>query len=426
MSEKTRKHAAEYIFFAIAAIQTIIAIVWLSGNLTFFKPDVLSNNYIEASKTLVVDDWMGILYAFIAKLSFCLPLLYILQIACVLVSAIYACICFDISWSFALFVTSAPFLLQSCLEVRPAAIFTALTIVMAATIKKLFETEKIGYAITVAVTYLAMGLLEPSFVTYGFLCLLIPTVLYYFKKKKNAMPFLLMILAAFGAGFVVRMLVSVPMAYGRCESSFGLLLMQRVVWPKIGEFIFFMPDNIEPYVFAEAGVADRLPETILTEFAPKIKEIVGAQGAEDFFFGYTVDALKVSFKSIAFRLFSQYSYYAFMPLSVLAIYLFNLKDTYVPKNIMSWIGETPEIPRIFILVFVFALVFFVAYAIYSRIVVKEKAGKTTALICVLSVTLLSFYSFFFKGPCFDVTEASGIFALWMILFFGAVFKRRKQ
>ncbi|MCR4727467.1 MAG: hypothetical protein K5796_02280 [Lachnospiraceae bacterium] len=426
MSEKTGKHAAEYLFFAIVAIQTIIAIVWLSGNMGYFKPDVLSYNYVEASKTLVVDDRMGILYALIAKLSFCLPLLYILQIICVLVSSVYACFSFGISPCFALYITTAPFLLQTCLEIRPAAIFAALAIGAAATVKQLFEKEKISFLIALALIFLAMGLIEPTFVTYGFFCFLIPTLLYYLRRKKHAMLLLLLILGAFGIGFLVRWLVSVPGAYGRAETSFGLLLMQRVVWPKIGEFIFFMPDNIETNVFVEAGVADRLPDAILTDLVPKIREIVGAQGAEDFFFGYTMDALRVSFKSILLRLFSQFSYWFFMPLSVLAIYVFNLKDTYVPKNIMSWLGETPVISTILLLIFVFALVFLGIYAVFSRIAGKERAEKSTVRICLISIFLLSLHSFFFRGPCFDASNASGIFALWSVMFAGAVFKRRKQ
>lgn len=426
MSEKTGKHAAEYIFFAIAAIQTIIAIVWLFGNINTFTPDTVSLNYLEASKSLVVDDQMGIFYALVSKLSFCLPVLYAVQAVCVAAAFVYACIAFDISILFALFLASSPFVVQSFVAIRPSALFVAFAALAVAGVKKLFETEKKRYAVMAALSYLFMGLLEPAFIILGFVCLLVPSLLYYSQRKKSGSLFLLLTIIFFGAGFLIKIFVSTPGAYGRAESSFGLLLMQRVVWPKNGEFIFFLPDNIEDALIEETALADKVPETLFTHLAPKIKTLVGNAESESVFFGYTVDALKISYKSIVFRMFSQYAYYVFMPLSVLFIYLFNIKDTYVPGNILSLIGETPAISKIFISIYVFALVWLVSYAVASRFLLKEKAGKTAFRVCAVSIIVLAFYGFFHKGPCFDPSEALGIFLMWMLMLGGIVFKRRER
>ena len=61
-----------FIYFS-AIVQLALGLFWLVKNLTVYNPDLMSESYIQASKSLVVDDYMGILYAlFLRSVSFAL------------------------------------------------------------------------------------------------------------------------------------------------------------------------------------------------------------------------------------------------------------------------------------------------------------------------------------------------------------------
>ena len=85
------------LFIYLATImQFVLGLLWLFKNLTVYTPDPISESYIQASKSLVVDDYMGILYATFLKcfswskngLGISISTLYIFQIfilgACIL------------------------------------------------------------------------------------------------------------------------------------------------------------------------------------------------------------------------------------------------------------------------------------------------------------------------------------------------------
>ena len=52
---------------AVGCIEVIFAVIWIIFNVSGFYEDSIAYNYISASKTFIIDDYMGIGYAVLVR-----------------------------------------------------------------------------------------------------------------------------------------------------------------------------------------------------------------------------------------------------------------------------------------------------------------------------------------------------------------------
>ena len=70
---------------ATAVIEVILGLIWIIFNITGFYEDSIAFNYIAASKTLVIDDYMGLGYAILVGIFGHGSVMYIFQLLVLLI-----------------------------------------------------------------------------------------------------------------------------------------------------------------------------------------------------------------------------------------------------------------------------------------------------------------------------------------------------
>ncbi len=307
--QTTLKSAVKYLVCFAIALQSVPAIVWIVKNIAVFNGDFMARNYIAAADTLVVDEYMGILYAVVIRLLGHGWILYLVQFALV---AFFAWFMGGV-WCLGLVVTN-PFVLQSCFSCLPEALILACFFAIVGIIRK---GRKWSDSVWVVIPQVFMGLLNPDYV---WLCALIMVGVVIYKllgRQRSGLALLAVTVFSITVSLGVNDIVSVPGSYGRAHKSVQFLLMQRLNWPDIqNEYI-----DLEQYYgldFSSEGIdASRTAEKLSTVWGYNIVKSMGEEAADDYYAYMSERALKHGFRAVAAPIIKDEIGYFFAPVNCL-------------------------------------------------------------------------------------------------------------
>ncbi len=406
------------LFKLTALIQTFFACFWLSRHLFTYAEEALSNNYIEAAKTLTVDDYMGILYALFVRVLGHGTFLYIVQLVVIFASVYIFCKSVPLSKSLSawvsLFILTSPFVLQCTCLVLPHAFVLADIFFMLAAVR-LWKLK------TFFVLDLILGFLNPD-CTYLSLIALIPLcVAFLVKKKKHALFFFLSVIAAFLICLEVNSNISVVYAYGNAEKSLSILLLQRTTQGHLNESSDIALVNYEVDTYGDMLEADRIPENLFCAFGYNFENAVGAEGAKGLYRYLSKVSLSKGFGYYGRDIIKDFFLYLFTPFSVAYVCLKNVSGTLIFNPLYSFSqGMNVNFARIYILFHMIMPALTVILALvclFKRIFIEKKRPAYLGLniyICYLMI-INTLYATFICLRGYDYRNALLILAAFVLI-----------
>lgn len=320
-------------------IQCVFAVIWLFNNLFVYHYDYYANAYSIALQSLVTDDYLGILYAILARLFGTRWFLYLVQMAAVYVSA----------WLLtgskftALFIFTNPLILESTVMVRPEAFFVSGIMALIWSLRKLFSTGLFRYLGDALGLILLMSFL---LLDYAYLCPIaaLPVIIFFISKKKSGSILLLLgTIAIFFLSTSVNQKISVPGSFGGVEKSIDFLKMQRTIQKDTYNYTEILLNYYGEDFFEAAETADLVPECYNRSFAKKLYEVAGEEEAKGFMNYMASVSVGRGFGFWLKPIIKDYAYYLFTPASVMYAYKTLQTDT----NLFSPIGIfTVNLPKL--------------------------------------------------------------------------------
>lgn len=406
-----------YLLKILTVIQTAFAVVWIFGNIGGFQEDYLALNYCNAAGSLVVDDYMGILYAVFVRIFGRHWALYIVQAGIVFYSA------YLMSGSFwvGAFITTNPCVLQSTFTVLPNSLILSMLFFFLFLFTKRCRRSTGEKAIIAGGIALAMGLMDPD---WGYLIIalsIIPFILAFFvKKMKKARGILFIAMLAALICIPVNNRISTPGSYGRVERTLDYCAFQRIVWPDVLRYQN-VADAYYGNLSEEMVKASKTPELVGMELGNRIIELQDKDTLRDFF-QYTVkDTLSKGKKYYIPSIVEDYLHYLFAPLSTVRVLANEKSGTLIQTEMSLFMFELPVLSRLF---FVFSLLScslltlcWVVYAIIGAIKRWHIFNNGVLLITIYLMLFISAYETLFATRGFSYRNALFMIVMWPLLSF---------
>ncbi len=405
------------LFKLTALVQTFFACFWLLRHLFTYSEEALSNNYIEAAKTLTVDDYMGILYALFVRVLGHGTLLYIVQAAAIFAAVYVFCKSIPLSkgicaWV-SLFMLTSPFVLQCTCMVLPHAFLLADIFFMLASVR-LWKLK------TFFVLNLILGFLNPDYAYLSLIALIPLGVIYLIKKKRHALFFILSVVAAFVITYEVNGLISVPYLYGNAEKSLSLMALQRLSVGHLNE----VADVILVYYggdwYGDMLSADKVPENLFKVFAYNFEQTFGLDSAKSLYEYLAKLSLAKGPGFYAWDIIKDFLLYLFTPFSVAYLCLRNVSGTLIFNPLYSFCeGMNLNFAKIYILFHLIMLALMVILTficLIRRTNVKKRLPYMGLNIYIFWLMLINtLYATFICLRGYDYRNALFVMAAFILL-----------
>jgi len=415
MSKKTdSKLFFKYLFLIITAVQIVFAVIWLFLNIGGYREEYISGNYILAASSLVVDDYMGILYALVVRLLGHGVLLYVFQMLVVFAAALYIPVDGKLMHlALALNVVTNPFILQGECTVRPEALLMAGMITL---VTSLIRGENVGVVVSVAL----MALLNPDY-SIVLIIIIVPVLIFRFLKKKK---YTLNLSIGFAVAIVLVLIINHGVtdvyAYGNVEKSFNFLCMQRFA----GKEVTLSSDIIETCynvnLYNEMRQAEKVPEKLGLVFASEFENYAGKESAEEVYKVIYKNALAKGPRHYIPGMAEDFLYYLLPPVATGYIWLNNITGTLISNPIRLFTRESYSLFLTYLMFGSFtAIVFMLSCLLLGiRRLCRKNAKKLVASLglIIFSAVVLSAYGMFGCLRGFDYRNILFNVAVWPVLY----------
>lgn len=298
-------------------VQIALGVIWMGLNLTNIPAFGDTTEYYQLSQTLQVDEYRPILYPLMIRGAdmICRQLsigyqtiLYLVQTAVSFGSILYlTCILGKIITgkselpqkffrSAVIFVSAyimcIPMITFMNFSVLTDSIATSMLLFAIGAIVQTFYGNKPLWRgfLVIAVSMLIEFLVRADRLYSCTLFLLICFVAYLIKKRKGICIrrtvawMVVCILFCTGAATAANGLTQQPGLYGRIRTTFGFVLLDRVVWPNMTENYEDFPQEIKDMVSKEdAETFDSHNNNVMYQMAPLIREKAGEEQAEEIY-----------------------------------------------------------------------------------------------------------------------------------------------
>ena len=345
------------LFKLTALVQIFFAFFWLFGHLFTYSQELLSDNYIEAAKTLKVDDYMGILYAFLVRIFGHGTFLYIVQAFSVFLAVFLFCKSIPLQknmcvWA-SLYVLTCPFVLQCTCLVLPHAFVLSVVFLM-------LSAWRLWKLKSLFVLNLLLGFLNPDCTFLSLMALLPICILSLVKKKKHALFFLLSVLAAFIITYEVNNFISVPYLYGNAEKSISLLILQRISLGHLNEASETISTYYGSDFYADMLSADKVPENLFRVFACNFEKAFGGEAAESLYTYLSKLSLAKGPGYYGRDIIKDFLLYFFTPFSAIFVCLNDISGTLIFAPLYSFgSGMNQTFTKLYILIHTFMAAVFI-------------------------------------------------------------------
>lgn len=420
----------KYFLYIAVGIELIFAIVWLGGNITIFGGDKWSLDYLSAGKSLIVDDYMGILYALFLGLLIkvvgegtgLFAVLYLLQLLTVFSATFSLPLSKKAKIVGGVLLIANPIVLRTACQIKPNAFSFACLICITGFFARLLIEKNFKYAIGSFAFACALSLLQPDYAWVLLITAACVAVVFLIIRRFKIVTAVLPLLIAGVLGILVSEIVSVPLSYERGEKTAELMLLRRTGWKDgfYSAFIFseaFDKDKEYIDVFREASKGAEGIESIL---AYPIEAKYGTDAAQNVY----VESAKFLFRkhkgavckeAIADALNNMFPWISFP-----VIYFSQKSGNYIADEVASFTDFLPKLSSVQLF---FGLFVGAALSFLGVIAIVKHSSKTRN-VCITFATIMAIViavSFMFLAPRgLDVSNVLHSFTLFQLCLVGVV------
>ena len=277
----------------LAGMQVFLGVIWLICSLTHMPDYQETRDMLEASQTLIIDEYMGILYPLLLRLFsvfgkyFYVPV-YLFQVGMAVWSYHYLLRSMlgekRRVWLLVGYLVTFPFILQCHMSLLPYSLATSLLMFLVAETKRLTENGgmlKAKRFIMICILWLLEGLLLPDYGIIAAVIVVPGLVLSTWKQRKRMLLYLCMAALTMSTIFATLTLTQTPGSYGRMQRSVNSVLWSRFAWPHFDRdgFYWDFKEWIE-FGDGEWGWISMYPEHAIYELGPKIERLAGTEQAD--------------------------------------------------------------------------------------------------------------------------------------------------
>lgn len=325
----------EYIFCTITAIQVMLGLIWAFNQFPHMQNWQETYEYLNISKTFVMDEYVSFLYPVLLKLCtgieslagipFYMPV-YVIQLTAGILSAwLFVRIVLKMEKSRAVwavgYLISFPLLLQFHMSVRTESLEVSGILLLLT----FFETSPIGAALTT----LFLIWLNPDMALIcvaAWIVFLLQRFIEARKNKKetgawNIKPLLtkcMVFLLALVIGVSVNGLVQTPGSRGRIQKTFWATAFQRVVTDYFSRSYVMWDDEVRTtYTIEEAMEMANRSDNMMYEVGPALETDWGKERANEMYRQMATDCFRVRTKDVVYQIRDDLVDSVLMPFSVL-------------------------------------------------------------------------------------------------------------
>lgn len=388
------------LMYGVIIVQAIFSIVWIAFNICGVQDNFLSKNYISAADTLVVDDYMGILYAYIVKLLGHGTVLFVTQLLLLGAAALWT-----FGFSGALLVVTNPYILLCCFSVLPNSLLLACLFVM---IKGFRRLDKAYLLVAELVAGIAIGFLTPSYIVIYAVLAVGFTIAMLFKNRENALMIFLAALIAVVTCTLSNKAICKVHAYERAAVSTSYLNMQRFALHNVNSFsndlMIYQKTDLEN----EMENAVRIPEKLLY-FGYRLETQKGFEAAWGFYDHMVKTMLTHGMTAFKPAVIDVAEYF-FAPFVLPAAYLTQKQGPVIGKTLSLIIDKNYMIFKVFVWFSLISGAILSAFGIIRCI--KKNRGYIVLLFFASLVT--SLYASYFCLQGFDVRNVCFVMVGWQL------------
>lgn len=411
---------------SVLVFQAVFSIIWIYFNIGKMPVEHFSKDYLTAADTLVVDEYLSILYALILRVisrvtgtTTCLfGVLFVLQFLAVFFSAWTLPVGIKTKILVGLYIITNPLVLAGIGSVNVYAFAFATLFAGAGLLASCKKEIKAGYLTGFFFCSLISILLLPDILWFEAI-LLVPTafVLLGVHGKRNIPGIVLWLMSAVVA-MTINLFVPVPGAYGRAAKSSEIFLLQY--FPGRNMVIYEdVLDNVDEcdltWVIRNLENYDEL---FIDEFGRRIESVNTKEDATAFYRYLISDYIGRGKKAPLLETVKWVSCYAFPTFALPILYYGRISGTHIPWVISNFIEHYPKLSVIYIFFGTVSGIILSLAELIGGLATKEASKRRRIYVSLLTVVILGVYCVFCNYKGFDYrlcTVAIVIFPVLLII-----------
>lgn len=331
--------------YVLMSIQIVLGCCFAVCNFTTVPGFAETGEYVEISKTFVLDEYVGILYP--ALIALCravqtisrIPyqcLLYVLQLGAAYGSGCFLCSGFLKAEEKqnnrrkmivgALYLMTVPMILQCHMAVLPYSLALSGMCMMTGLLVRVFQGKRKAdsrFMLQTALLWGGLALCLPDYLYLAGVAVagsLIMVIVGHCRKadrKKEIGMSLLIVVAAAVVIHGTNIVTQTPGSRGRIQRTAGAAMLSRVVWPNFGQNYYFWSDEVKDIMDEEtAKVISRYPEEVTYIAGPLFEQAVGKKRADFLYWQMAKRCLGDSTRQVAGDITMDFLQYVCVPISV--------------------------------------------------------------------------------------------------------------
>lgn len=457
--KKALSRTTAYVFYGVAAVQMFFGVIWILCQFPHMQNWYDTYEYLDISRTLVLDEYVGFLYPLLLKLCtgaeafagipFYMPV-YVIQLA----AAVFACLFFirkvlklsgGRAYMAAGYLMSFPLLLQFHMAVRPESLAVSGVLLLLGVLgnngssadgssadgsavngssadgniadSNTANGNPVMTAVCGALLTMALIWLMPDLI---FICIAV-WILYLFRMLKK--------IKGFGAGFAafilalvislsVNALVQTPGSRGRIQKTFWAAAFERVVTDYFSRSYAMWDDEVRTtFTIEEAMELAKRSDNMMYIAGPMLEADWGKERANQLYRQMTLDCFRVRTKDVVYRIGDDLVDSLLTPFSVW------WQDSGKRQSQTGWNyarfrESAPEVAQRYLFFGNIGLLGVIICKIFRTIMKREKTGAlkclaglawVAAIQCVMSV--------FFPGYSISIGNAVSYDKLLFVIVF---------
>ncbi len=309
------KNLIKNIWILLAGIQVCLGICWAFCNITKVPYFAESQIFLQASKDFVIDEYMGILYPLMLRLTSLFGngqcvMVYLLQLG-VAYGAYYIFLrnvfgeffaqgTGKILYLMAAYVVTFPVILQCHMSILPYSLASSMLILILAQLKNLLTKDgpmNKKCVISIGVFWSLGTLLLPDYGVIAGIPVLVGLAVYGWKKERRWKVLLLTLFVSVTCVGSVLTLTQTPGSLGRIQKTMGATMLSRFAWPYIERNGLFWSDEVvEEFSGTDLVQISLYPERIMYEFGPRLEAAVGKEKANALYWQMAKDSFVIGKK----------------------------------------------------------------------------------------------------------------------------------
>ncbi len=337
---RVRKTAASLLVIGMT-VQILLGIVWILCNFPSKWTYPETEYYISVADSWILDEYTGILYPVLIKvsqvlmgflgLSFEIFIYFVQTIAAFGSYSVFVMLCqrkkdhrrLLYAGFGGLYLLTVPLCVQWHLSILPNSLLSSLFLLLLGLCIRAVRNKEYcnrKFVLQVCILWAAMTLLQPDYWWFG----LIP-VLYiaisFLRQKAFRMLICLVMAAVISsvASVGINTLVQTPGSSGKIQKSLGASMVSRIVWPNFHTNYFFWPDEIKEIMTQIEGLyISEHADMVQISFGPMVEDAYGKEKANEFYWQMAIDCFTIRTKEVLTAIGDDFAAYLFTPWQVKA------------------------------------------------------------------------------------------------------------